>query len=164
MLVRGLEAVSLGVTSGSAFTKKCRPSSSTILAIWQLAPFAKKDAKKIAQSASVVLISPAVIAVRFIIRLFTPARPPSCLGEGDNGSCNLLQNQQFSTLTFCGQCSFRTRAPYRAVYPEEIAGRVARLATPRLRDELLSPERHGSTASTIIPRPRSGTGRSPRPI
>src|SRR6266478_3222052 len=84
MLVRGFEAVSLGVLSGSAFTKKRRPSSSMTLAIWPLAPFAKKDAKKIAQSASVDLKSPAVIAVRFIIRRLPRPRSSICPVEGHN--------------------------------------------------------------------------------
>src|SRR5438105_8550081 len=89
MLVRGFVAESLGVIGGSAFTKNCRPSSLTTLAIWALASFVKKAAKKIAQKASVVLISPAVVAVRLIIRLLaratvTPVLPGFCLGEGDN--------------------------------------------------------------------------------
>src|SRR5216684_6810973 len=67
MLVRAFEAVSLADTGGSAFTKKCRPASSTTLAIWPLAPCAKKAAKTVAQMASVARWSPAVIAVRFII-------------------------------------------------------------------------------------------------
>src|SRR5260370_7205541 len=67
MLVRAFEAVSLADTGGSAFTKKCRPASSTTLAIWPLAPCAKKAAKTVAQIASVARWSPAVIAVRFII-------------------------------------------------------------------------------------------------
>ena len=87
MLVRGFAAESFG-DGGSAFTKNCRPSSFRTLAICAFAPFAKKDAKKIAQKASVVLISPAVIAVRLVIPLarstVTPVWPGSCLGEGDN--------------------------------------------------------------------------------
>src|SRR2546430_2705018 len=90
MLVRGFVAESFGVT-GSAFTKNCRPSSLTTLAICALALCAKNDAEnnasKIVQRASVVRISPAVIAVRLIIPLaratVTPL-PGSCLGEGDN--------------------------------------------------------------------------------
>src|SRR6267378_7700578 len=69
MLVRGFVAVSFGEIGGSAFTKNCRPPSSTTLAIWPLAPFAKKDARKIAQDASVARWNHAVIAVRLIIRL-----------------------------------------------------------------------------------------------
>src|SRR5216110_1462318 len=68
MLVRGFVAESLGETGGSAFTKNCRPSSLTTLAICAFASFVKNDARKIAQRASVVRISLAVIAIRLIIR------------------------------------------------------------------------------------------------
>jgi len=63
MLVRGFEAVSLGVLSGSAFTKKRRPSSSMTLAIWALA----LGAKKLAQRSSAPEINHVVIAVRLCI-------------------------------------------------------------------------------------------------
>jgi hypothetical protein len=63
MVLRGFEAVSFGVLRGSAFTKKCRPSSSMTLAIWPLAP----GAKKFAQRTSVPEISHVVIAVRLCI-------------------------------------------------------------------------------------------------
>src|SRR6266436_2163053 len=82
MLVRGFTAESFG-DGGSAFTKNCRPSSFRTLAICAFAPLAKNDAKRIAQEASVVLISPAVFAVRLIISTVTPLRG-FCLGEGDN--------------------------------------------------------------------------------
>src|SRR5437867_13083228 len=87
MLVRGFAAESFG-DGGSAFTKNCRPASFRTLAIGAIAPFAKNDAKKIAQKASVVLISPAVIAVRLVIPLarstVTPVLSRLCLGEGYN--------------------------------------------------------------------------------
>jgi len=82
MLVRGFEAESLAVIGGSALIKDRRPVSSKTLAIWPLAPRAKKDAKKLAQRISVARWSHAAIAVRFIIRLLLPAWPGSCLGEG----------------------------------------------------------------------------------
>src|SRR2546421_2968529 len=63
MLVRGFEAVSLGVTGGSALTKKRRPASSTTLAIWALA----LCAETVAQRTSVVRRSHAAFAVRFTI-------------------------------------------------------------------------------------------------
>jgi hypothetical protein len=43
-----------------------------------------------------------------------------------------MQNEQFSTLPRSGQCPFRTRCPYRAVYGENAWG-VAHLANPHLR-------------------------------
>ena len=86
MLVRGFAAESFG-DGGSALTKNCRPSSFRTLAICAFAPFAKNDANEIAQKASVVLISPAVIAVRLVIpvaRSTVTPLPGICLGEGDN--------------------------------------------------------------------------------
>src|SRR5439155_8834904 len=84
MLVRGFAAESFG-DGGSAFTKNCRPSSFRTLAICAFASFVKKAAKKIAQKASVVLISPAVFAVRLVIPLarstVTPVLPGSALGK-----------------------------------------------------------------------------------
>src|SRR5437660_6715849 len=102
MLVRSFAAESFG-DGGSAFTKNCRPSSFRTLAICAFAPFAKNDAKKMAQKASVVRISPAVIAVRLVIPLarstVTPVWPGSCLGEGDNNlAWNLLHSRQFFTI------------------------------------------------------------------
>ena len=126
MLVRGFAAESFG-DGGSAFTKNCRPSSFRTLAICAFAPFAKNDAKKIAQKASVVLISLAVFAVRLVIPLarstVTPVVPGFCLGEGDNNLGTYYTADSFSPLTFCRQCSFRTRAPTRAVYPKGAAWR-----------------------------------------
>ena len=72
MLVRGFEAESLAVIGGSALIKDRRPVSSKTLAIWPLAPRAKKDARKLAQRISVARWSHAAIAVRFIIRLLPP--------------------------------------------------------------------------------------------
>jgi len=66
--VRGFAAESLADNGGSAFTKNCRPASSEIFAIWPLASFAKNDAKKIAQNASVVRMTTVVMFVLFIIR------------------------------------------------------------------------------------------------
>ena len=116
MLVRGFTAESFG-DGGSAFTKNCRPSSFRTLAICAFAPFAKNDAKKIAQEASVVLISPAVFAVRLIISTVTPVLPGLPRGRRQQ-FWNLLHSRQFSTLAFYRQCSFRTSAPTRAVYPK----------------------------------------------
>src|SRR6266446_2000153 len=79
MLVRGLVAESLGETGGSAFTKNCRPSSFRTLAICAFASFAKSEAKKIAQRASAVRISPAVFAVRLIIRLLALGKATTIL-------------------------------------------------------------------------------------
>jgi hypothetical protein len=56
-------AVSLSDRGGSAFTKKLRPAPSTTLAIWPLAP----GAKKFAQRTSVPEISHVVIVVRLFI-------------------------------------------------------------------------------------------------
>src|SRR5216684_1380977 len=67
MLLRGFAALSLALTGGSAFTKNCRPSSLTTLAICAFAPRAKKDAQKIAQDTSVPRRSRAVIVVRLFI-------------------------------------------------------------------------------------------------
>src|SRR5438552_10175533 len=110
MLVRGFAAESFG-DGGSAFTKNCRPSSFRTLAICAFAPFAKNDAKKIAQEASVVLISPAVFAVRLIISTVTPVLPGLPRGRRQQ-FWNLLHSRQFSTLAFYRQCSFRTRPPH----------------------------------------------------
>jgi len=46
MLLRGFEAVSLGVSQRFGVHKKRRPSSSMTLAIWPLAPGAKKFAQR----------------------------------------------------------------------------------------------------------------------
>ena len=152
MLVRGFAAESFG-DGGSALTKNCRPSSFRTLAICAFAPFAKNDAKKMAQKASVVRISPAVIAVRLVIPLarstVTPVWPGSCLGEGDKQSWNLLRSRQFSPLTFYRQCCFRTRAPTRTVYPKGGRPAVAHLGTPRTRERTLSPVGHGSGATPL---------------
>src|SRR5689334_2410566 len=121
MLVRGFAAVSFG-DGGSAFTKNCRPSSFRTLAICAFVPFAKK--------AGVVLISPAVFAVRIIISTVSPVLPGLPWGRRQQ-SWNLLHSRQFSTLAFYRQCSFRTRAPTRAVYPKGGRLAVAHLATPR---------------------------------
>src|SRR5258708_35263406 len=67
MLLRGFAALSLALTGGSAFTKNCRPSSLTTLAICAFAPRAKKDAQKIAQDTSVPRRSRAVIVLRLFI-------------------------------------------------------------------------------------------------
>src|SRR5467141_346308 len=67
MLARAFVALSLALTGGSAFTKNCRPSSLTTLAICAFALFAKKHAQKIAQRTSVPRRSHAVIVVRLFI-------------------------------------------------------------------------------------------------
>src|SRR5712692_4214651 len=111
MLVRGLEALSLAVTRGSAFTKNRRPSSSTTLAIWPLAPLANKVAKKIAQKTSVVRMSHVVIAVRFIIRLLPDPVQFASFGRKTTIFEAILQRVQLSTLPRSGQCPFGTSAP-----------------------------------------------------
>src|ERR1700674_5827616 len=110
MLVRGFEALSLAVNGGSAFTKNGRPSSSTTLAIWPLAP----RAKKVAQRTSVARRSPAVIAVRFFISL---------PWERQQQFWSLLLSGQFSTLPRSGQCPFSTRAAAERSTLGEIAWR-----------------------------------------
>src|SRR5947207_13992739 len=101
MLVRGFAAESFG-DGGSAFTKNCRPSSFRTLAICAFAPFAKNDAKKITQKASVVRISPAVFAVRLVIPLARVDCYPGCAGVLPWGrrqqSWNLLHSRQFFTI------------------------------------------------------------------
>ncbi len=88
MLVRGFVAVSLGVLSGSAFTKKRRPSSPITLAIWPLAPGAnndaKNDAQKIAHKTSVARRTLAVIAVCLIINALGKAN--NDFGTGYNAN------------------------------------------------------------------------------
>src|ERR1700674_2589395 len=104
MLVRGFEAESLAVTGGSALIKNGRPPSSTILAIWPLAPCART----VAQRTSVAGRSPAVIAVRFFIIV---------LWRRQTSILEPLQRTQFSTIPHCGQCPFSTKSPRRTVYP-----------------------------------------------
>src|SRR6267154_5880608 len=68
MFVRGFADESLADNGGSAFTQNCRSALSEIFAIWPFASFAKNDAKKIAENASVVRMIPAVMFRLFIIR------------------------------------------------------------------------------------------------
>src|SRR5260370_38343379 len=100
MLVRAFEAVSLPDTGGSPFTKKCRPASSTSLAIWPLAPCAKKAAKRVAQRTGVARWSPAVIAVRFIIRLLPRLGRGRALGKA---SKNLGTGHRGYSFQHCPQ-------------------------------------------------------------
>src|SRR5260370_2722965 len=100
MLGRDFEAVSLADTGGSAFTKKCRPASSTTLAIWPLAPCAKKAAKRVAQRTGVARWSPAVIAVRFIIRLLPRLGRGRALGKA---SKNLGTGHRVYSFQHCRQ-------------------------------------------------------------
>src|SRR5216683_3400407 len=87
MLVRGFEAVSLADKGGSAFTKNCRPESSTTLVICALALCAKNvakiSAKRIAQRTGVPRRIHPVIAVRLNI-------PPRLIIRVLPGSANLL--------------------------------------------------------------------------
>src|SRR5258708_21996 len=107
MLVRAFDAVSLADTGGSAFTKKCRPASSTTLAIWPLAPCAKKAAKTVAQMASVARWSPAAIAVRFII---VP------LGKASNNFGTGYSGDSFQHCCAAVNVPSVLRAPRRTVY------------------------------------------------
>src|SRR6266851_6510134 len=96
MLVRGLVAFSWSDRGGSAFTKKLLPASSTTLAIWPLAPCAKK----FAQRTSVPEISHVVIAVRFIIRLLPrPGRVRAFRKANNNLATYTAQWTVFNTST-----------------------------------------------------------------
>src|SRR5260370_35463602 len=83
MCRRALKVFTLAEHGGSGFTTNCRPALSTALAIWPLAPCAKKDAKRVAQRTIVARWSrsPAVIAVRFIIRLLPRLGRGRALGK-----------------------------------------------------------------------------------
>src|SRR5207245_276245 len=75
MVVCGLLALSLAVTGGSALVKNRRPSSSTTLAIWALAP----RAKNVAWDASNPRRSPAVYAAR--VRIMPLGKAHNNLGS-----------------------------------------------------------------------------------
>src|SRR5260370_1209031 len=160
MLVRGFEAVSLGVTSGSEFTKKRRPSSSRTLAMCPLTLCAnngeKNDAEKIAQRASVARKSHPQFVARLSIHHAPAVRHTR--HSSSRPTATIIRERLVAVNATSVLCALDLPLRH-GVEPLGVTSARPRLGQPKNNPVCLAPGLHPSHSSkTIITTPPAGRG------